>query len=1058
MSEDSTPDFPSFTDQDYGSDEDHVPDVEDSFPAADPAPVRRATAGLADVRAHVPTLPQWRASDYHLEGSGAAKLADSGVAPLVAAARGYKTVGVGNFAEEMKRMSVKMITKQGKRFKETLNVQGQDGMQMPWYSAADIQIANRDGKPVTPFTYQIRPSHPADNEHGKPIKYEFLPNVGTPLDIHPATPLDWIDTTPKVMFAEGMLKGDSALSAYLHAQGVEYQALASEGIEDPAARLRELMNAIPHEDRVLIISIAGINNTSQHPADWREIALKGREGWIAFDADLADNRFVYQAAVDLHRRLDEKSKMSRVLFLNPQIVGGDGGEMAKAGVDDYLAKVGTWHDLVRMITPKLPEPPRSSAEEVPGNWRISKDGLFTEECSAVNDGPGGQLSGYTWNSVLDLGGRILGLEARRQPTDQELRSGLFNENVGSSDVEEAEVQIEVTWTRDGHDSKVIVTGPKSILNYSPVDWDRKGADIPDPLLLHPSWPPRGAKGDSWLSAIKACRGHETEHTTRWLQMGWVPVAGREPVFLIGDQVIGDPDVAVSAVAGIDESNLGVAPHFGVGTDIDGEWEDEAYREKVRSDISAVIRAYIDDEPWTDPSTAALVLAVALRPAIPLRPRTTCYLWGPKGRGKSWTAQAMMYFWSRNKSDWQDRLPGSAKDTFAFLEMVVSQTPIWVVDDLAPSTSKRQSENETAKLEDLTRAIFNNASKGRMNADMTSRKVNKPISQLIITAENELTTPSAKERLIPAYIGAGKLNPSNEPTDAINAMALDHGVQARLTAHFLKYIRRTAVNSAGGWESFMASLGKSRQGLQEVAKKLMIEMGAPKGSLERTTSLAADVMLTFEVLKDMANELGMERSFVKRLENGPEGLGRRLVELVNNAHADNQNSSPGRSLVRALSGLLAAGGGHIISGEDPSRPPFTATAEGDSMVNHRLGWAPAGGGNGELRPCGPTIGTMLEIKGEKVILFDADTAFSKAQDAYPSLIAYGQGTGSAWASIWDEGIAPSFIPRRKNSRGTNVSTYRSRIGNSRICGVPIEVNTIISGSLTVDDLADNSDDD
>lgn len=1013
---------------------------------------------LQDVDTTIPDLPTWTASDYesHIKGSGALKLADSGVAPLIAAARGYKRIDADNFAAEKKIMKVTARSNQGRRMERTLASDGLDGMQMPWYSAADIHIAFRQETQVEPHTYQVRPAVPEDNEHGKPIKYEFIAKGGSPLDIHPATPVAWIDQTPVTMFAEGLLKGDAALSAYLHSNGVPYSELVSEGVTDPVAKLRGLLESIPEADRVLIVSVGGIYNTTQNPIDWREINLRGRTGWIAFDADLESNPFVHRAAVELQRRLLENSKMTKVLFLNPRVVGGEQGETSKYGVDDYLAKVGSWKQLTSRMMAKLPNPPKRSDDETPGNWRIHPKGLFAEECHAVMDGVGGSVGRYEWRRVLDLGGRVLSLESRRQPTDQEIKTGLFNANVHATDIDESNVEIEVSWHANGVDQSAVVTGSKSILNYPPADWDRKGAEIPDSLLLHRLWPPRGAKGEQWITAVKGNRSEDTARKTRWMQMGWVPVEHGSPVFLIGDQVVGDTEVVASAVSGVDESMLRVAPHFGVGSSLEGDLEDETYREIVRSDFRDVIDAYIHSKAWTDPTTAALVLAGALRPSIPLRPRTTLYFWGPAGGGKSWTAKCMMYFWARNLGDWHDKLPASAKDTGAYLEASVSMAPIWVVDDMAPSVNKRQAESEMAKLEDLTRAIFNNASKGRMNADMTSKKVNKPITQLILTAENELNTPSVKERLIPAYIGRGKLNPSSDPTDAIDQMSMDEGTQARFTSHVIKYLRGAAVNYAGGWAAYMDGLESKRSELQASAKTLMRERGASAGSLQRTTSLAADLMLTFAVLQSLASELDMDREFVQML-GVEDGLGGELVNIVFNAHADNQNATPGRSLIRALSALLASGGAHVVSAENPTRPPIEGATDSEAIMNQRLGWMP-GGAAGEMRPGGPSIGTVITLNHTQVILFDAETAFSKAQASYPHLIQYGQGTGSAWASIWDEGLSPDFIVRRANSRGTMLSTYRARVGSQRISGIPLEVGRIISGSLTIDDLENDSTED
>ncbi|AUI52931.1 hypothetical protein [Arthrobacter crystallopoietes] len=1000
-----------------------------------------ALAALAD--GMLPDLPAWTAEDYAhaITGSGADKLADSGVAPLVAAARGYKLLDASNVAAELKLMNFKPQSGQGKRMRRSLTAEGQDGMQMPWYSVADIQNAARNQVTPEPFTYQVRPSHPEDNERGKPIKYEFAGGIGTPLDLHPGTPTDWIDGTPVVMFAEGMLKGDAALSAYLRTHGASWDDLRWDGEGDPRQKLAALYENIALPDRVLIVSIAGIYNDKQNPIDWREIVLKDREGWIAFDADLTENLFVHRAAVGLYKYLEEKAKMKTVRVLNPTVTSGDGGSIAKMGVDDFLAKVGSWKRLVSYLSVTFPPAPATDEAEKPGNWRVTKDGFRTEECIPVNAGPNGEQTGVRWEERVDLGGRILAFESVRQPTDQELRTGSFSEEVANSDVVESRVNVEITWWEDGRNRTGIVSGPEKILNYAPADWDRHGGHIPRSLLTHRAWPPKGANGDKWLSAIKAHRRSEVGHTTRWMQMGWVPVEGGNPVFLIGDTVVGDNDLGQNATPGVDENVLDRAPHFGVGDNTYADWTDESYREEVARDFRKVVDTYIFSEAWTEPATAALVLAAGLRPAVPLRPRATCYIYGPKGGGKSWTAQAMMYFWARNRSDWQDQLPGSAKDTFAFLEKVVSLTPIWVVDDLAPSTSKRQAESETAKLEDLTRAIFNNASKGRMNFDMTSMKSNKPISQLVITAENELTTASVKERLIPTYIGKGMLNPSREPTDAINDAARNEGLQARFTVHVITYLRDRAVRK-GGWPGLIKWLEDNRSMIKEATRDIMKERGITSANLERSSILAADVSLTFAVLKDMALNLGLEKKYLSLFMNG-EGLGAEIIARVSEAYVDNQTAAPGKALVQALSSVLGAGHAHVLSAEDPASPPLGEADGYSNSINFKLGWAVADE-KGFLRPKGPTIGSVVSYKGLRIILFTKE-AFKVAQLHSPELIPYGHTQQAAWPGVWEEGLTPPSLPRPK-SRGSFINTYAHGTGKGRPKGLPVPVDTVVDGVI------------
>lgn len=1042
------------TDQDTGAQEE-----QDAVEAA-AVPAAIELTGMNVLDPNFTGLPPWTAADYaaSITGSGAWKLADSGVAPLVAAARGYARIDKTNYDQMARKMQVVGNSGQGKRFKRTLSAPGKDGMLMPWYSLAGIMKAQREGERPVPHTYQVRPEFPENNDAGKPLKYEFVSNIGTPLDLHPAVPTDWIDTTPVVMFAEGMLKGDSALSAYLVHNGITYSELRSEGVENPVAKLRELLERIPQDERVLIVSIGGVYNASGNAVDWREITLKDRIGWIAFDADIAVNPAVHAAANKLSTQLLDKSKMSEVLYLNPEVTAEDNGAMAKAGVDDFLAKHGNWSALINQLDDVMPDAPAKNAEDKPGNWRVGKGGQFVEECVAVNNGAGGTIGEYRWEKRVEIGGRVVAMEARRQPTDQELKTGIFNPNVKFEDIDDAQVEIEVSWHLHGRDYTATVTGPETILGYKPEEWDRKKAAVPRELLLHPEWPPRGAKGESWLSAIKANRPDEVAFKTRWMQMGWVPVQDGDPVFLIGDQIVGDVEASSNVLPGISAREIDVIQKYGVGENIAGDYDDEEYRDEVRKNFRKIMDTYIHAKAWTDLSTATVVLAAALRPTIPIRPKATVYVWGPKGKGKSWTAECMMRFWARHRGDWHEELPGSAKDTAAAMENAVARTPIWVIDDLAPSAVRRQAEQEDAKLADITRAIFNNATKLRMNADMTVKKSNKPMTQLIMTGENELSTPSAKERLIPLYVGKGKLNQERTPTDALNTIASQYGTPARFTSQLIKYIRYAATTHPGGWAAYVSALEIARIQLKDQMSGLMKEMGAASGSLERTSTLAADVMLTFFILENLARELDMDDEFIEQFAVDGE-MSMSVIQLVTNAHAENQQAAPGISLVKALAALLASGEAHVISGDDPSRPPIEGTEQSEAMVNSRLGWV-VSGGDGSLRPSGKNIGTVVTVKNRatqeyhKVVLFSSDTAFSAAQKAYPSLIQFGQGPTAAWSSVWDENLQPPFITRLKNGRGTPLSPWRQ----GRITGVPIEVDRLLDGGLSIEDLPEPSTED
>ncbi|WP_284762504.1 hypothetical protein [Arthrobacter sp. efr-133-R2A-63] len=990
-------------------------------------------------------LPPWTGADYaaSITGSGAFKLADSGVAPLVAAARGYVRIDKTNYNEMSRVMQVEGNSKQGKRFKRTLSAPGKDGMLMPWYSLAGSMKAEREGRNPVPHTYQVRPEFPENDDAGKPMKYEFVANIGTPLDVHPAIPTDWIDTTPVVMFAEGMLKGDAALSAYLVHHGIPYTELQSAGIDNPLANLRSLFDAIPVKDRVLIVSIGGVHNASGNAADWREIALKGRVGWIAFDADIAINPAVHAAANKLSTQLLDKSKMTEVLYLNPEVTAEDNGAMAKAGVDDFLAKHGNWAALINQLDDIMPDAPAKNAEDKSGNWRVGGNGQFVEECVAVNNGAGGTVGEYRWERRVDIGGRVVAMEARRQPTDQELKTGIFNPNVKFEDIDDAQVEIELSWHLNGRDHTATVTGTEGILGTRPDEWDRKKANIPAEVLLHPEWPPEGPLGRKWLSAIKANQPDEIARKTRWMQTGWVPVQDGDPVFVIGDQIVGDPETGSTVLPGITSNEIDVIQKYGVGEDLSGDYGDEFFREETRKNFRTVMDTYIHSHAWTDLSTSTIVLAAALRPVVPVRPKATIFLWGPKNKGKTFTAKCMMRFWARRHGDWLEELPGSAKDTAAAMENAVSRTPIWVIDDLAPSAMRRQAEQEDAKMADITRAIFNNAAKLRMNPDMTVRKSNRPMTQLILTGENELSTPSARERLIPLYLGQGKLHPDRSKTDALEDISRIDGIPARFTAQVLNYVRYAATTHPGGWAAYVAAMEAGRAQLKDQIIYLMKEKAAASASRDRISTLAADVLLTFFVLENLSRELDMGDDFTEQFAvDAPMSMA--VIELMTEAHADNEQNAPGSSFLRALSAVLSSGKAHVISGDDPSRPPIVGREDGESGTNHRLGWG-LGGNDGSLRPKGECIGTVVTVKNERVVVFHRDTAFTTAQSAYPSLINFGQGEKAAIAGVWDEGLAAN-VSRPFNSE-TKVPlpyyTYdRTQKSGVKVTGIPVALSRLL----------------
>lgn len=989
------------------------------------------------------------AADYapYITGSGAAKLADSAVAPLIAWARGYADITPENFEAKMKEMGQRKNSGTYKKWDRVMNVAGEDGMAMPWFSATTVHTVGRGapGAVLKADEWQVRPSNPPEQEDSTPEKpkfekYMFPAKAKTPLDIHPATPVEWIDHTPLVMVTEGLLKGDSALTGWLLDQGITREELTA-ATEDPLGRLKELMNRVPAEDRILFTTIAGVNNINQNPMDWRNIAFAGRTVWIAFDADLGKNIHVWRAGANLEQMLVNKQKVKRVEWLVPHMDGVDG---EKAGVDDYLARH-SWAELTRHVVDRMPAAPPVDQRFKPGQWRITNDGTAAEEYAVVSSDPalGNQ---YGWKPAWELGGRILSMESSRRPTDEELRTGAVDPSASTEDPESSFVEIEVKWESDEGVKTSTVTGLYRLLNYPPIEWEKKGGKIPGALLSHPAWPPHGADGMKWLSAIKSHRRPEITIRQRWDQMGWVPVEdGGVPAFVVGTRVIGDEEHLDSVHSAVDDSVVPGAANFGVGDHADVDWTNETDRELVRQDFQKVIDHYIASGAWTDPAVASAILATALRPAVPLRPRTTMFIYGPPGGGKSWSASTQMFFWAASSACWTDSLPGSAKDTAAVLEHRVSRVPFYVVDDMAPSQSASEAEREQSKLENLTRNIFNKASRGRMNASMEAQKVNLPIAQLVITAENPFNTPSVRQRLVPVYIGRGSLAADKSRTDAITRLHRE-GVQGRFTAHMISYVRH-AAEVYGGWERYLERLNEHLEELKASIAQMMGERGFPLASVERVSGLTADMALTYLVLSQMATELGMDLDFIQRfdVEDGLIGL---LVGHMAAAHAQNRTVTPGVSVIKAIRDLLRSHGAHVASAEDPGRLPLVDSSDHGkdganvSIHNVDLGWRAKD--KNEYEASGPRIGVVKwdQEEGDWVIQFFHTSAFDEAAKRSPRLIPPGQSPTSSWTSVWDEGLA---APKKKRRvRGGNVEhTCRVRMGDAQVTGVPVLLKTLLN---------------
>lgn len=220
-------------------------------------------------------------------------LRESGIAPEVARARGYRSI-----------QTRKEIRDAG------------FGDHQGNFPALLFPIHNVGGRLAT---FQIRPDQPRVSR-GKPVKYE-LP-TGTPmvLDVPPASRKDLQDPKVPLFITEGVRKADSAVSI-----GLCCVALLG------------------------VWNFRGTNKEGGKVAlgDWENVALNERLVYIVFDSDVMQKPEVYQALVRLKGFLESRTAIVNAIYLPPKPDG------AKLGLDDFFVSGKSVEDLLALASSEV---------------------------------------------------------------------------------------------------------------------------------------------------------------------------------------------------------------------------------------------------------------------------------------------------------------------------------------------------------------------------------------------------------------------------------------------------------------------------------------------------------------------------------------------------------------------------------------------------------------------------------------------------------------------------------------------------------------------------------
>ncbi|MGY6496643.1 MAG: hypothetical protein ACXIUP_00280 [Microcella sp.] len=1021
---------------------------------ASAAPEPETTSAVTPpARERTPDKTPWSAKDYAgiAPGSGAVKLASSGVAPLVAAARGYSTVtpeSADDFAT--KRGMGDRRSKMGRQFRG-LFLDGGDALIMPWFRLDQMQASVDEIEAQRDTTVQYRPSNPRINEHGKVVKYEFASGGGTFLDVHPATPRTWFSSTPRTLIAEGLLKGDSALTAQLRTwYDDDTLAATSADVSNrntALRRLAQLLDGIPQSERTSIVSIGGVGNWRQNP-EWFGMRLQGKPVIVAFDGDVDTNWNVWAQAADMYQFLADSKKAEPALLSlssNPTAAAAlhDDPHM---GLDDFFRSHGVWADLESMIQPDLPARPARADQAQIGDWRVSPDGLNVQEYVETPSEGSARGLGH-WVTRVPLGGRVYSYEVHRPASDEENEGKPFGSGLNESNYPKF-CSIELAWADHVTNNPVTatITGPSSILSYPPSEWERKGASIPKEIELHEHWPPQ--RGAEWLRAVKRNRADEIDSRTVWATMGWVPVEGEESqAFVVGKQVIAQNEGAArGTIPGVVGSQLTNAERFGLHDVYTGpNFTDPTGEHNLADDLRTLLDVYWYNTPWLNQRIAATMLSMALRPAVPLPTSVAAYFVGAPQKGKSWSARQCMSFWQARSGVWKHTLPGSASDTFATTESAVAKTPIWVVDDLAPQTDRKTAEMQESKIGDLIRAVHNKLGKRRMNRDMTEREVPTPMALTIFTAENEAPVQSIRERVVSVEFTGLRAKEMNAADDLANKTT----VASRVTAALVRmYIAR---GQEQGWEQIVATLRKEREDGIEIAREILEGLGIARGDTSRPAEIAADLSMGLQGLVDLLLLLGMDEEADLIDWGSPEQMLYLVAEQVGQGHLNKAQVSPGQVLLDCIRGLLASGAGHIANVENPSAPPISG--DNAAAANMLLGWV--ADSQGDMRPRGSTLGYLTKVgtpgsdkEPDEILFMLADDAFQLAQTKYPKRIQYGASPTTSWRNVWDLGLThPRYKadPRKPSTRQFSVKGT-----GARLRGVPLSMEVLFSSGAGGDD--------
>ena len=917
----------------------------------------------------------FRPEDYFFmpDGESKNKLISSAVAPLVALARGYEVATKDNKEKIEQDFDIKSPTHK-RQLEESLIG---EALMMPWYGIHKAERWLQKGEDASFTTYQIRPSVPISkaDDSMKTLKYVNPARRPTTIDVHPGISLGTFTKPAKIYITEGILKADSLLTAWMKHTFFPEWDFKIEPETTPAMARIAIKNHFQktHEkgEDILILSLVGVNNWAKCSEEFLSLYSHDAEIVIAFDADMSTNLQVWNAARRLADKMRKRSK--KVSFLHLPRETGE-----KAGIDDFFAQGKTYSDLLQYETSEMPPRPVIEGEKLyrQGQWRLNEDG--TQILEMLEDGG---LNAPA-KIVANYGAKIKNLKLCRFPLDEEMESGLLDEDKDAKSDPEAVCDIEFKYKRNNE----IITGHvygtySQTIALPPASWAKSGAIIENSVLESSSgWNPSPK-----LSQMLASENIEDrEYITTWKRMGWVPDGEGNLEFLCGRQ-------RISADGIYDDGK-----QYHTVDDWTGELFSLAKTNNLNADIDRLREVFLENT-WSKKEYGPLMLSVMLAPAIPQvgnGGRAVPYFCGEPKSGKTWSASALMGGWGNFRLG---EAVGSAADTRAATRVIASRIPIWLIDDLAASTSVRKFEQQAATIEEIVRSSFNNAAYKKMGVDHELAEDPKPYALLLITAEIESNINSIASRVLMIPCRKGMLKNLNDMEDLI-----DDKISQKVIGEFIRWICLLMFRYRG-WKILAEELKKLYKKCEKIAQE-EIQKNLPL-ILEGDTVRPAKAIAPYMAVLHLFNVFALEKRNDKLVKDftdiypTSEAQIRLIAKVQARAQEEREKNTLGKSLLLAVSQAMRSGKAYVTSLSNAGEiPDFTAVDPTE------LGWRP--NGNGGFSANGTKIGQLAFVDEDKkpILLLIADDAFRVAQSGNRELLPTGTSKNSAWQAVWDENLA------------------------------------------------------